>query len=242
MTALDRLDRDGFAVVPDRLGPHDVARTLAALGESEIHRAERKDAVFGARNLLSLSAIRDLAAGLADLVEPALGQNAHPVRALFFDKTAEANWPVLWHQDLTIAVDRRLDLEGFGPWSVKAGVVHVEPPVEVLQSMLAVRLHLDDSHEDNGPLRVLPGTHAMGRLRRDRITELRAEIAEHTCVAPVGSALLMRPLLLHASSPARVPSHRRVVHIEFAAADILPAPLDWAFFPGTAGILPALSS
>lgn len=228
---LHRLASDGFALILDRQGPRDVARTLAALGESGIHRAERKAAVFGARNLLSLSAVRDLATGLADLVEPVLGRNAHPVRALFFDKMAEANWPVLWHQDLTIAVDRRLDLEDFGPWSVKAGVVHVEPPVEVLQSMLAIRLHLDESGEDNGPLRVLPGTHAMGRLRRDRITELRAEIAEHVCVAPIGAALLMRPLLLHASSPARVPSHRRVVHIEFAAAGILPKPLDWAFTP-----------
>lgn len=228
---LARFDTYGFALVPARLSRNSTARTLDALGESGIHRAERGRAVFGARNLLSLSAIRDLSTGLADLVEPVLGQNAHAVRALFFDKTAEANWPVLWHQDLTIAVDRRVDLDGFGPWSVKAGTVHVEPPVAVLQSMLAVRLHLDDCRADNGPLRVLPGTHTLGRLRRERIAELRTEIAEHACEAPAGSALLMRPLLLHASSPARIPSHRRVIHIEFAAAGILPKPLDWAFAP-----------
>ena len=37
----------------------------------------------------------------------------------------------------------------------------------------------------------------------------------------------MRPLLVHASSPATVPSRRRVVHLEFAAAE-LPSPLEWA--------------
>jgi ectoine hydroxylase-related dioxygenase (phytanoyl-CoA dioxygenase family) len=164
---------------------------------------------------------------IRDLIEPVVGPGAIPVRALFFDKTPEANWPVLWHQDLTIAVAERQDLAGWGPWSTKAGVVHVEPPAALLAGMLTIRLHLDDCHGSNGALRVLPGTHAQGRLTRNRIQRLREEVPEVTCEAPQGSALLMRPLLLHASSPARQPSHRRVVQIEYADQGALPAPLAW---------------
>src|SRR5262245_7189469 len=89
----------------------------------------------------------------ACFVEPILGPGAFVVRGLFFDKTPRANWKVSWHQDLTIAVRVRIEAPGFGPWSLKAGVVHVQPPAEILERMATVRLHLDDCSESNGPLR-----------------------------------------------------------------------------------------
>jgi ectoine hydroxylase-related dioxygenase (phytanoyl-CoA dioxygenase family) len=186
--------------------------------------------VFGARNLLNLAEVRNLAADRAvrRLVVPIVGESAIPVRALFFDTTPEANWPVLWHQDLTIAVAERQDVEGWGPWSLKAGVPHIEPPTRVLAAMLTIRFHLDDCHADNGPLRVLSASHTEGRLSRDRIRAMRASTPERIVTAPLGSALAMRPLLLHASSPAKRPDRRRVVHIEFAPRDLLPLPLTWA--------------
>lgn len=229
LSAQSTLARDGFAVVPDVLGAAQIEhlRRVCA-GAAGLTRGGN---TFGGRNLLALPDVRNLAGlrAVRELVEPVLGTGALPVRALFFDKTPEANWPVLWHQDLTIAVAERHDLAGWGPWSVKAGVVHVEPPADLLACLLTVRLHLDDCHADNGPLRVIAGSHAMGRLSRDRIRTVTIEREAVVCTAPAGAALLMRPLLLHASSPARTPAHRRVLHIEFAPENLLPPPLRWAF-------------
>jgi phytanoyl-CoA dioxygenase PhyH len=165
------------------------------------------------------SALRDAACRV-------LGPSAFPVRVLYFDKTAEANWRVAWHQDVTIAVRERVQAPGFGPWSVKAGSQHVQPPVSILERMVAVRLHLDDCGGSNGPLRVIPGSHKSGRLSASDIAAIRARDSEHSCVARRGDVIVLRPLLLHASSPATEPGHRRVLHIEFAC-EPLPGGLEW---------------
>jgi hypothetical protein len=41
-----------------------------------------------------------------------------------------------------------------------------------------------------------------------------------------GGAVVMRPLLLHSSTTAATPRHRRVLHFEYAAVD-LPRGLKW---------------
>jgi ectoine hydroxylase-related dioxygenase (phytanoyl-CoA dioxygenase family) len=160
------------------------------------------------------------------LVMPVLGERAAAVRGLLFNKVAEANWAVPWHQDLTIAVQERREAPCFGPWSVKDGVVHVQPPVEVMAGMLAVRIHLDDAFASNGALRVIPGSHAAGRLSAAAIAEWQLSRPAVTIEARAGSILLMRPLLLHASSPAESPANRRVIHLEYSA-DRLPFGLEW---------------
>jgi ectoine hydroxylase-related dioxygenase (phytanoyl-CoA dioxygenase family) len=146
---------------------------------------------------------------------------------LFFDKTQHANWPVPWHQDLSLAVQERRDLPGWGKWTVKHGVTHVQPPSEILGRMITLRLHLDDCPTENGPLRLIPGSHGRGILGRD---DLAAEAAKRSkaILAAAGDGLFMRPLILHASSPAQVPHHRRVLHLEFAPKDLLPGELHWA--------------
>jgi ectoine hydroxylase-related dioxygenase (phytanoyl-CoA dioxygenase family) len=105
-------------------------------------------------------------------------------------------------------------------------VPHVQPPVEILERMITIRLHLDDCNEDNGALRVLPGTHCLGRLTSEQIGQLRRDSREVLCRASAGDALLMRPLLLHASSRSRTGPHRRVLHIDYAGV-ALPEPLEW---------------
>jgi hypothetical protein len=145
---------------------------------------------------------------------------ARPVQAIYFDKTPAANWLVAWHQDLTIAVRARIDVPGFGPWSVKDGVHHVQAPVEILENMLTVRLHLDNCDERNGALWVLPGTHLFGRLSTERVTELTNGQDGYLCRACAGDALLMRPLLLHRSRRSYSQRHRRVLHIEYASAEL----------------------
>jgi len=182
----------------------------------------------GARNLLDDAQIAALAATpqLRQFACAILGESCFAVRALFFDKTPDANWKVVWHQDLTVATQQRADLPGYGPWTEKAGVPHVQPPVEVLEQMLAIRVHLDPCGTENGPVRVINGTHCLGRLSPDAIDRIRADQPESVCLAEEGAILAFRPLLLHASSPATRPGHRRVIHIEYAAPS-LATPLVW---------------
>jgi hypothetical protein len=140
-------------------------------------------------------------------------------------KTPDANWKVVWHQDRTIAVRERKEVAEFGPWSIKAGVQHVQPPASLMSTMIAIRLHLDESRESNGPLRVIPGSHRAGYLSNADIDNWRGR-SSVTCTVPRGGAKLMRPLLLHASSSSSKPEPRRVIHLEFAADD-LPGGLEW---------------
>jgi len=148
------------------------------------------------------------------------------MRGIYFDKRPETNWLVAWHQDLTLALKERVEVPGFGQWSMKDGVPHVQPPVELLEQMLTVRLHLDDADESNGALRVLAGTHRLGRLTAEQIQRCRETHEEVFCKAKAGDALLMKPMLLHASSRSTSERSRRVLHIEFAGFQ-LPMLLDW---------------
>ncbi len=182
----------------------------------------------GRRGLLALPAVAELARSprLLALVRPHLPSEPLPVRALYFDKTSDTNWLVPWHQDLTLALRARVEVPGFGPWSTKDGIPHVQLPVELLEQMLTVRLALDDADESNGALRVLPGSHRLGRLSAARIQQLRGERSDFLCAGCAGDALLMRPLLLHASSRSTSTRHRRVLHVEYAAFT-LPPKLSW---------------
>ena len=220
----------GYAIVEDVLdsaavdGLVEVTAELASRGRG------------GARNLLDGAEFRALAASpeLRGLVEPVLGSSCFAVRALYFDKTPASNWKVPWHQDLTIAVRERVEgAAGYGAWSVKAGVPHVEPPVEVLTRMLAVRIHLDDCRLENGPLRVKPGSHRLGRLASNERID-----GDMSCCVRRGGVILMRPLLLHASSAAGSPAHRRVIHIEYAAGE-LPGGVQWRDRVAEVSVLPS---
>jgi ectoine hydroxylase-related dioxygenase (phytanoyl-CoA dioxygenase family) len=139
------------------------------------------------------------------LVKPTLGPEAKPVRGTLFDKTPTANWKVPWHQDLTIAVNKKREIAGYGPWTVKAGVTQVQPPAAILAAILAVRIHLDPCDETNGALRVIPGTHQLGRLSPADIRRLNAG-PPTLCPVPIGGAPIMHPTLLHASSPTSRPN------------------------------------
>jgi hypothetical protein len=211
------LVQDGFEIVPSVLSTAECINLTKAIAERSTLIRTRHGA--GGRNLLAVvPEVRSLAVSqcLQSLLATRLGCPALPVRGLFFNKTADANWAVPWHQDVTIAVAERRDIPGFGPWSLKDGVLHVHPPVTVLESILAVRLHLDPCPAANGALRVLPGSHRSGRLSAEQIAERRSQTTETVCEVPQGGALLMRPLLLHASGAASSPEHRRVIHLELA--------------------------
>jgi hypothetical protein len=219
------VDVDGFSMVEGLLSESVVEELIRFLEESVSVEGRRG----GLRNLLDLPAMRDLAESslIRREIEAVLGRTARVVRGILFDKTEDANWKVPWHQDVTIAVSRRVDAEGFGPWSMKAGVLHVQPPAAVLERMVSIRLHLDDCPEENGALRVISRSHDNGKLDERLVQELAERSVAVTCAMRRGGALMMRPLLLHASSASSVPGHRRVVHFDYAAVE-LPFGMSWA--------------
>ncbi len=231
----ERFDREGFAILDHVLSPDQVAELLEAtrtyaMGEHD-GRLDRRGEVYGGRDLLwRVAEVRRLArsASLMTIVEPILGPGAFAVRGLFFDKTPSANWNLPWHQDRTIAVRRRLDVPGFGPWTLKGGIAHALAPAELLARMVTVRLHLDDCGPESGPMRVLPGSHAAGQVDPGAIAtwSARAGSMAVDCLVPAGGAVIMRPLLLHASASGTGQGHRRVIHLEYAAEE-LPGGLEW---------------
>ncbi|MCA9213743.1 MAG: phytanoyl-CoA dioxygenase family protein [Planctomycetales bacterium] len=225
----DAVARLGYAVVENVLNADDVAKLIDSFDDAPAHNAvRRKSAIYGVRNLLEINvAVREIACDerIRNLVAPMLGAGAFATRAILFDKVPGANWSLGWHQDSVISVREPSDVAGFRAWSQKAGVWQVQPPAEVLGGMLTVRIHLDDCGESNGPLRVLPGSHRFGWLD-DEIEDWKARVQQIVCTVSRGGVVLMNPILLHASSPAEYPAHRRVVHIEYACAE-LPGGLEW---------------
>jgi len=174
----------------------------------------------GARNALSIESVRAMAGDskLINIASDLLSGDAVPFRATFFDKSFRANWLVVWHQDTALPLRERRDVKGWGPWSVKEGVICAHAPAHALEQVLAMRIHLDDSNAENGPLRVLPQTHTLGVLSDDETHELAKKTPPVDCHVAAGGVLIMRPLLVHCSSKAKSETaHRRVLHIEYAA-------------------------
>lgn len=222
--SLDRLQANGFVVLGSVLSANGLA---AFRDEAARLAASEPDHAHGIRSLLQRSKVyREWA--FSTPVRTLLPAGLQPVRGILFDKTPDANWKVAWHQDLTIAVEEKMDATGYGPWSVKDGTMHVQPPMQVLEEMVTLRLHLDDTPAENGALRVTPASHLRGRLDADEIGCLRQSTPEHICEAHAGDILLMKPLILHASSASAKPGHRRVVHVEYARTELLHPSLRWA--------------
>jgi hypothetical protein len=225
MNYRDDLDTQGFAIVPKLLDEVACRALRDLLGDAD---------GAGTRGMLRVPEVMRLAQSLlVDLVRPHLPAEPVAVRGIFFDKRPETNWLVAWHQDITLALKERVEVPRWGPWSVKDGVSHVQPPLECLEQMLTVRLHLDDADADNGAMRVLPGTHRLGRLNAESIARCRETHTEVLCAGKAGDALLLRPLLLHSSSRSMSEHRRRVLHIEFAGFE-LPQPLEWQEVPHSA--------
>ncbi|MCA9804738.1 MAG: phytanoyl-CoA dioxygenase family protein [Cyanobacteria bacterium HKST-UBA02] len=226
---MNRLTVNGFVHLPSLVDE----RQLAVLGAA-VEKVRTKERRAGLRNLLSgCPEVREFALSptLMSIVRDVLGDSATllPVRAILFDKTPDANWYVTWHQDLSIPVQERpadasTDLKGYGPWSEKDGVVHVQPPRAVLEAMVSLRIHLDPCPESNGAIRFVAGSHRSGILDQDTIGALRDRKEWSTVPASPGDVIVMRPLVLHSSSQSESPEHRRVLHIEYAGCE-LPPPL-----------------
>ncbi|MBI1313366.1 phytanoyl-CoA dioxygenase [bacterium] len=225
----EKFIRDGYAILRRAISGSQIADLCSAIeGEPTGEAVRRKKSVYGVRNLLEMSpTVCSLAVspGLWPLVTAILGPDAFASRAIFFDKTPDANWALGWHQDSVISVAEKIETPGFLAWGRKADVWQVQPPPEILSRMLALRVHLDDCSSVNGALRVIPGSHRHGWLD-DELDDWKKRVPQAICAASAGDVVAMCPMTLHASSRAVQPTHRRVIHIEYAA-ESLPNGLQW---------------
>jgi ectoine hydroxylase-related dioxygenase (phytanoyl-CoA dioxygenase family) len=172
----------------------------------------------GARHLMADPMVAAVANDhrLLRLARRSLGEAAVPFRATLFEKSGKANWLVIWHQDTALPLASHNESPEWGPWSMKAGMLYAHAPSWALARILALRIHLDGSTRENGPLRVIPGSHALGVLSDEEVFDIARRQEQVACVISRGGVLAMRPLLIHASSKARTDEHRRVLHIEYA--------------------------
>jgi ectoine hydroxylase-related dioxygenase (phytanoyl-CoA dioxygenase family) len=209
------VEQDGFVVIPGVLDAKETAEILSGLEGASHHRSRA-----GIRHLLSNSEVAALArdSKLVGIASEVLGGQALPFRATLFDKSPDANWLVVWHQDTALPLRNRKETPGWGPWSVKEGICYAHAPTHALNQVIALRVHFDDSTAQNGPLRVLPGTHKLGVLSDDEVSQVSTERSAVDCLVSRGGVLAMRPLLIHSSSKSQNNLPRRVLHIEYACS------------------------
>ena len=225
MSPRESVEEKGFAVLP-KVFRHESLDCLL----QQITQLNPRRSRAGLRHALKLAPVAAWAqsAEMLDLARATLGPDAFPFRATLFDKSPASNWLVVWHQDTALPLRERIDRAGWGPWSVKGGISYAHAPTSALSQVVALRVSFDDSTVKNGPLRVLPGTHTSGVLSDHEVHEVAAKVESVDCVVPKGGVLLMKPLLIHASSKSQSKAPRRVLHIEYAASDFIAKPLQLA--------------
>ncbi|CAN5146556.1 phytanoyl-CoA dioxygenase family protein [soil metagenome] len=218
MDDVDHFESLGYEVLPHFITPEQTRSLLASLCGITVEARSG-----GVRNIdAKVPAIAAFAADhrLLSLAQRHIGGRPRLIRAIYFEKSPQNNWLVSWHQDRTVAVAERFDAPGWGPWSLKDGVWHGQPPLTFLQNMVTVRVHLDDSTIENGCLKLIPGSHRSGLLTQQAVAQHVAACEFIFCPVPAGGALAMRSHLLHASEKASRPSHRRVLHFEYSGTEL----------------------
>ncbi|WPV02776.1 phytanoyl-CoA dioxygenase family protein [Mucilaginibacter sp. cycad4] len=226
----NNIAHDGFTVVEDIYTGAEVNAIINA-----IESADRSGPPF--RQTADVFAIRQFLKAvpgvapllfndrLKSIISNIFGEGYFAVKSIYFDKPESSNWFVAWHQDLTISVDKKIEITGYGPWTVKHNQFAVQPPLKVLEDNFTIRIHLDDTGEGNGALKVLPGSHLKEIYRPENI-DWQQE-TEVSCNVHAGGVMIMRPLLMHASNRTTNNKKRKVVHIEFSRAELAKG-IDWA--------------
>lgn len=221
---------NGFSIVKDIYSSDEINRILSVIDQADTSRDtfRKTNDLFAIRQFLKeIPAVVDLVFTdkLRTLIKEVMGDNCFVVKSIYFDKPETSNWYVAYHQDLTISVDKKSELENFGPWTTKQNQFAVQPPVEILENITTIRIHLDDTDENNGALRVVPKSH-LKKIYRPETIDWSIE-TETICRVGQGGVMLMKPLTLHSSSRTTSNKKRRVIHIEFSTVE-LPNELKWA--------------
>lgn len=207
---------NGFAVLPNVFSTDEMEEVIGSLDALTLRRSKA-----GVRHALAHPSVAQLAsdARLLEVARENLGGSAIPFKATLFDKSLKANWLVVWHQDTALPLRERVDAHGWGPWSIKDRTNYAHAPTAALAQVLTLRVHLDDSRADNGPLRVLPASHRNGVLTDNEIAGFVGCLTPIDCLVPKGGVVAMKPLIIHASSKCDSTARRRVVHIEYASSN-----------------------
>ncbi|PAW95687.1 phytanoyl-CoA dioxygenase [Mucilaginibacter sp. MD40] len=221
---------NGFAIVSDMYDSVELAAILNAInkGDKTKDTFRKTHDLFAIRQVLKeVPELSNLVfnQSLKSLIRDLFGDEYFVVKSIYFDKPTASNWFVPWHQDLTVSVDKKVECDGYGPWTVKQNQFAVQPPLAILKENFTIRIHLDDADEGNGALKVLPGSH-LKEIYRPETIDWKTE-KPYTCNVKAGDIMIMRPLLMHASSRTTNNKPRKVIHIEFAKAE-LPSIIKWS--------------
>jgi ectoine hydroxylase-related dioxygenase (phytanoyl-CoA dioxygenase family) len=208
----------GYSITEKVFSDQECDELLDSLADNRFARGRA-----GARHLMTNPAVQATAndSRLLAIARSALGHDVTPYRATLFEKSGGANWLVVWHQDTALPLSSHNDSPEWGPWSKKAGVIYAHAPTWALSRTIALRIHLDPSTVQNGPLRVIPGSHEAGVLSDEEVFAAARREEPVDCSVPRGGVLAMRPLLIHSSSKLTAPIARRVLHIEYAQSLVL---------------------
>lgn len=215
----------GYEILEPVISSEEAGHLLALLSQQQLEPL--RGGIRRIEQLVPEVAALAHSSKLLHIAQRYLSAPAQLVRAIYFDKSPDNNWLVSWHQDKTVAVSERFEHAGWGPWSLKADVWHVQPPLEVLEQMVTIRIHLDPAIQDNGCLKIARGTHQLGLLAADSVLEHIDHDQVIYCETPIGGAVVMRPHLLHASEKSITPTPRRLLHFEYSSFQ-LPDGIAWA--------------
>jgi ectoine hydroxylase-related dioxygenase (phytanoyl-CoA dioxygenase family) len=225
-----QLNDNGFTTVENIYSSDEVEQILATIEQVDTSKPtfRKSTDLFAIRQFLkeipeTVKLIFN--DNLKTVVRQLFGEDYFVVKSIYFDKPETSNWFVSYHQDLTISVDKKAELQNFGPWTVKQDQFAVQPPIDILQNIFTLRIHLDDTDQNNGALKVIAKSHLKGIYRPETI-DWKTEV-ETICNVPKGGLMIMKPLLLHSSSKTTNNKKRRVIHIEFSNVE-LPTEIQWA--------------
>jgi len=224
------ITENGFTVINNIFSDHEIRSISKVIQNTDPSKEtfRKSDDLFAIRQFLKeVPGVQDLIFNekVKTVIREIFGNRYFVVKSIYFDKPETSNWYVAYHQDLTISVDQKLQLEGFGPWTTKQKQFAVQPPQDILENIYTIRIHLDDADENNGALKVIPGSHAKGIYRPETI-DWTIE-TEKICNVDKGGIMIMKPLILHGSKRTTNGKRRRVIHIEFSDRE-LPDGLNWS--------------
>ncbi|MGI9651810.1 phytanoyl-CoA dioxygenase family protein [Chryseobacterium sp. RLHN22] len=221
---------NGFTVINNIFSDEEIEKISAVIQNIDISKEtfRKSEDLFAIRQFLKeIPEVKDLIfnENLKTIIKEIFGENYFTVKSIYFDKPENSNWYVAYHQDLTISVDKKVELENFGPWTTKQNQFAVQPPLDILENIFTIRIHLDDTDENNGALKIIPKSHAKGIYRPETI-DWNVE-TENICKVEKGGIMIMKPLILHGSNRTTNGKKRRVIHIEFSDKE-LPEELNWS--------------
>lgn len=230
MNHIEEVTAKGFSIINNTYSEKEIEKIVSLIE----NKAEQNPKKITFRKSNDLFAIRQFHKeipetldlifnqNLIDIIENTFGKGYFITKSIYFDKPEKSNWFVAYHQDLTISVNKKIDLKGFENWTVKQNQFAVQPPVQILEDNFTIRIHIDKTTKDNGALKVVDNSHSKGIFR---VENLKID-NETICEVDKGGIMIMKPLLFHASNKTTNNERRRVIHIEFSKQK-LPDELEW---------------